>query len=334
MKRIFSIGIVALCLAAASAAERPPRPAPTKGPPGRTGKPPAKDESTQIGGERLEVSELMKIYEARQFVSGYGKLPYRLLRPLDYQHSRQYPLMVCLHGVPGRGKDNSLQLGATYPANVLARDEMRKQYPCFVIVPQSTAWWGDEPYGAKGSSGRKGKYPQSMTMLLESVDALQDAFNIDPNRIYVTGHSMGGFGAFNALATDPNTWGGAVIVGGGGDPNTASRFAHVPLWVHCGQKSSILHYSEKMVEALRSSGGKPSFTVVPNTDHRCWSQVYESRSVWAWLFSQRRTLPLPPVATQPALPPTTLPALIPGLLDGETAEDRRRLLESLEKKGQ
>jgi len=298
-----------------STGRRPPR-RKKPGPPdkGKKGKP----------GERVEgapnVYELMKLYEARQYNSIYGKLPYRLLKPYAYVSSRKYPLVVCLHGVPGRGKDNALQLGCTYPVAVLARPETRRKYPTFVMAPQSPTWWGDQPYGTKkaaggGTSGKKS--PQMMSMLLDGIEAIQGVFSIDPNRIYVTGHSMGGFGAFNALASDPNMFAGAVVVAGGGDPNAAMDFAHVPVWVFCGQKSSILHHSQNMILALKKYGGKPSFTVFKELGHRCWRQAYESQALWDWLFAQRRVWPRPILTTQPATQPTSQPSTRPVVLKRE-----------------
>ncbi len=300
-----------------SAADRPARTGKSKRPPrGKTARPPSKGKKAKPE-KRLEkapdVYELMKLYEARQYNSVYGKLPYRLLRPLAYVSSRRYPMVVCLHGVPGRGQDNALQLGCTYPAAVLARPDMRQKYPAFVMAPQSTTWWGDEPYGSrKGTGGRgKSKHPAMMSMLLDGIEAMGGVFSIDPNRIYVTGHSMGGFGAFNAVASDPNMFAAAVVVAGGGDPNTAARFTHVPVWVYCGEKSSILHYSQNMVLAMRKFGGSPSFTVIKDAGHRCWQQVYDSQAVWDWLFAQRRIWPRPVLTTLPATLPATRPATRP-----------------------
>jgi len=306
--------VVAVLAGGLVAADRAARTGRSKRPPrGKTAKPPSKGKKAKPG-ERLEkapdVYELMKLYEARQYNSVYGKLPYRLLRPLAYVSSRRYPLVVCLHGVPGRGKDNALQLGCTYPVAVLARPDMRQKYPAFVMAPQSTTWWGDEPYGSKGGAGGKSKHPPMMSMLLDGIEALGGVFSIDPNRVYVTGHSMGGFGAFNALASDPNLFAAAVVVAGGGDPNTAWRFSHVPVWVYCGEKSPILHYSQNMVLAMRKFGGSPNFTVIQDTGHRCWRQVYDSQAVWDWLFAQRRIWPRPVPTTLPATLPATRPIII------------------------
>ena len=307
------LAAVAAMVAMAPAAERSSRRRNKK-----PAKPPAKGVKTAKGGpKRLEkapnVYELMKRYEARQYNSVYGALPYRLLKPQGYVPSRRYPLVVCLHGVPGRGKDNALQLGCTVPAAVLARPDMQKRYPAFVMAPQSPTWWGDAPYGTKPTPGGRmsKKSPPMMSMLLDGIEALTGVFGIDPNRVYVTGHSMGGFGAFNALRSDPNMFAAAVIAGGGGDPNEAYRYRHVPVWVFCGAKSPILHYSQNMVLGIKKVMGKVNFTVIPDAAHQCWSQVYDSQATWDWLFAQRRVWPRPVLTTWPTTVPATLPATRP-----------------------
>ena len=307
------LAAVAVAGQAADRSSRGRRKKPSK-PPGKTGKP---------GPKRLEkapnVYELMKLYEARQYNSVYGALPYRLLKPGAYASSRRYPLVVCLHGVPGRGKDNALQLGCTYPVAVLARPEMRKRYPAFVMAPQSPTWWGNAPYGTKPSpaAGKSKKNPPMMSMLLDGIEALAGVFSIDPNRVYVTGHSMGGFGALNAPRSDPNMFAAAVVVGGGGDPNEAYRYRHVPVWVYCGEKSPILHYSQNMVLGIKQVMGKVSFTVIKEAGHQCWPQVYDSQAMWDWLFAQRRVWPRVVATTWPATLPATLPSTRPSVLRRE-----------------
>jgi len=319
MKRmaILQIGAAAAVFFAAGAALRaqgrprlrPPKPPSKKGPPGSKKPTPGKD--GQATYPPANIQELMKLYEARQYHSLQGSLPYRMLRPVGYTARRPYPMVVCLHGVPGRGQENSLQLTATYPARVLARAEMRQKYPCFVLAPQSRTWWGDRPYGAPPGGKPSGRDYPAMTLLLECIAALQDVFSIDSNRVYLTGHGMGAFGAFNALATDANTFAAAAVVSGGGDPNSASDFYWTPLWVFAGEKSRIRHYSETMVQAVRKFGAAPKYTVVPGGATRCWAPVYEGPALWDWLFAQRRR-PKPALPTTwPATMPTTAPSLLP-----------------------
>ena len=273
----------------------------------RDGKTPGKHERQSV-----DVEALAKLYEARRFTTLDGKtMGYRLMKPAGYAEGLSYPMVVCLHGIPGQGTGNLLQLGATYPVDVLARPAMRRQYPCFVLAPQSPNWWGDQPYGNTTPKPGRRHFP-AMSVLLELVDKLDREFDLDPNRIYVTGHAMGGFGTFNALQADPNMWAAAVVVSGGGDPNSAGKFAHIPVWIFAGEKSPILHYPVDMFKALKAAGGHPKLTILNGAPTACWQEVYDSQAVWDWLFAQRR---------QPKLP-TTMPSTMPGATQPATPKPK------------
>ncbi len=268
------------------------------------GKPGKDKDDGRVVSPNPSMVELSKLYEAHKHIGIGAEMPYRLLRPLNYTTTAEYPIVVCLHGVPGRGTDNELQLGASYPAGTLARPEMRKQYSCFVLAPQSPTWWGNLPYGAPDDS--KAKHFPAITMLIETIEEVAGAFRTDRNRVYVTGHAMGGFGAFNALRHAPDLFAAGVIVSGGGDPNWAEEFAHIPVWIFGGQKSPILRYPKAMAKAISEAGGQPLLTILEDAPTACQAKVYDHKAVWDWLFSKRRVLRIPP-ATQPTTFPTTRP---------------------------
>ena len=316
--RKLSVGGVAAfaMLLAAGACLGQDRPARPDGPARDSGSP-GPNYTTKVPGQHgkqgPDVTMLMKVYEPRTFTTLDGQtMEYRLRKPAGYTPGKAYPMVVCLHGIPGEGKGNTLQLLAAYSVGVLAKPEVQQRHPCFVLAPQSPNWWGDEPYGdTKPKPGRK-HFP-AMSVLSQLVDNLGREFGLDPNRLYVTGQEMGGFGAFNALKSDPNMWAAAVVVSGGGDPNSAAGFAHVPVWIFTGEKSPIIHYPRDMFLALKAAGGKPKLTVLNGAPTACWAEVYESQAMWDWLFSQRRQPRLP--ATQPATQPSTQPGTRPATAD-------------------
>ena len=89
-------------------------------------------------------------------------------------------------------------------------------------------------------------------MPLELLGALQKEFSIDPQRIYVTGLSMGGFGTWDLVARRPDLFAAAVPVCGGGDEATATKIAKLPVWVFHGAKDGVVKpaRSDSMVKAL------------------------------------------------------------------------------------
>ena len=95
--------------------------------------------------------------------------------------------------------------------------------------------------------------------VLQALDALQKEVSIDADRIYVTGQSMGGFGSFGAVAARPDLFAAAVPICGGWAVGEAKAMAQVPFLVFHGAADNVVPVSNsrKMVEALKSAGGKP-----------------------------------------------------------------------------
>ncbi|MDP6444031.1 MAG: alpha/beta hydrolase-fold protein, partial [Pirellulaceae bacterium] len=127
-----------------------------------------------------------KHYVKRTFtVSGGTAINYWLMSPEKVKEGAKYPLVLALHG---RG-------GSTTAATQLGSDQLRKQFPCFVMAPavESRAANWASPAGIKKKS-RKAMLPVALT----AMDALIKQSPIDPNRVYVTGQSMGGVGTFGA----------------------------------------------------------------------------------------------------------------------------------------
>ena len=78
---------------------------------------------------------MTKVYEPREYVStSKVSLRYRMLKPMGYQPGKKYPLVLFLHGAGERGDDNQVTL--VHAASDFADEQRRKQYPCYVVIPQ------------------------------------------------------------------------------------------------------------------------------------------------------------------------------------------------------
>jgi predicted peptidase len=242
------------------------------------------------GLAHAEPSELP--LEKRTYTDAKGKtLPYRLLKPLDYDPTQKYPLVLFLHGAGERGTDNEKQLIHGVPE--FAKEENRKRYPCFLIAPQcpSKDMWVDLNWRAE--THRQSEEPaEPMRLALELVGTIQKEFSIDARRIYVTGLSMGGYGTWDALARRPELFAAGVPICGGGDETTASAIAKIPVWVFHGAKDPAVKVerSRRMVEALKRVGGDPKYTEYPDEGHASWVPAYKSPELIEWLFDQKRAV--------------------------------------------
>ena len=132
---------------------------------------------------------------------------------------------------------------------------------------------------------------QALRMTLGLVEALQDEFpQIDPDRLYITGLSMGGFGTWDAIQRYPELFAAAVPICGGGDVSKADRLTKIPLWVFHGAEDKLVNpkWSRDMVEAIKKAGGSPKYTEYPDVGHQSWVNAYRDPELFAWLFGQKK----------------------------------------------
>ena len=125
---------------------------------------------------------------------------------------------------------------------------------------------------------------------LEAMDAFIEKHPIDPDRVYVTGQSMGGAGTFGAMFLRPNVFAAAIPVCGGWVPKDAGKMKNIATWVFHGDNDKVVptDYIRNMVEAIKKSGGSPKYTEYEGVGHNSWSKAYASPATWKWLFQQTR----------------------------------------------
>jgi predicted peptidase len=215
-------------------------------------------------------------------------LPYRLLVPPGH-HAAPVPLVLFLHGAGERGHDNLAQL--VHGVAIFAEPEVRRRHPAYVVAPQCPAGqrWVEKDWSAAAH-----RLPPAPSLPLQQVLALlprlRDEFPIDPDRIYVTGLSMGGFGTWDIVVREPRLFAAAVPICGGGDESFAPSIAPLPIWAFHGELDPVVPVarSRNMIAALRRAGGDPRYTEYPGEGHSCWTRAYHEPDLLPWLFSQRR----------------------------------------------
>jgi predicted peptidase len=208
-------------------------------------------------------------------------ITYRFRPPHSSAKTQTVPLVVYLHGGGECGSDNVRQLQGL--PSLLCEETMRKLYPCAVLVPQCPL------------PGDWAQQLDAHTDLLDAVaqvidDVLTDS-RIDPNRIYLTGQSLGGFGSWELAVRVPARFAAVVPICGGGDEGRAARLVHVPVWAVHGEDDDVIAASETraMIDAMKSAGGQPHYLELPGVGHDSWTAVYRQDSdVLAWMFRQAR----------------------------------------------
>ena len=189
-------------------------------------------------------------------------MPYRLLKPLNYNPKApkvRYPVVVSLHGSGGSGTDKlrQMQVGP----DILAQDQYRKDYPCYILAPQMQESWD----------------LQHLKAVKEIIDDLP---SVDRRRIYVMGHSKGGFGTYLFIEADPTYFAAAVPLAGSGSVRgreiDASKIKDVPIWAFHGDQDTKcpIERDQRIFTTIQELGGKMKLTTWKGDGHGIETKMF------------------------------------------------------------
>ena len=195
---------------------------------------------------------------------------YLLFLPAGYEsRTERWPLILFLHGGGERGNDIE-RVTVHGPPKIVAQ---RPDFPFIVVAPQvdTNMIWSTAKLDA----------------LLEEV---LEKYRVDPDRIYVTGLSMGAYGAWHLAMEFPHRFAALVAISGGATPSGMCALEHLPIWVFHGARDDVikLDRSEELVARLERCGANVKFTVYDDAGHDAWTRTYENPELYEWLLRQRR----------------------------------------------
>lgn len=203
----------------------------------------------------------------------FKAMPYRVMVPSGYEATRKYPLVIFLHGIDERGTDNEKQL--RWGASLFQSDSVRRDHPSFVIFPQCPSgyyWANDLP----------------MQSLKELIEDFASKNNVDRNRIYIVGISMGAYGTYEMVARNPGMFAAAIAISGDGDLGRAQNMAKTQWKIYGGKKDEIVtsDKAEKMAKGLEDFGARVSLKIYPDANHvGSWVNAFEEPDFCSWMFS-------------------------------------------------
>lgn len=201
-----------------------------------------------------------------------GDSRYVLFVPHAYKAEKEYPLILFLHGSGERGDDGELPVKQGIANGGIKFKDYEAKFPFFVIFPQARLkgnWKAGEPDADRA---------------LAILDEVQKAYRIDAARLYLTGLSMGGSGTWSLAAAHPTKWAAIAPICGKGDPETASKIKHLPIWVHCGDQDKGVEANRAMVKALKDAGGSPRYSEYPFVAHNSWDSAYVTPELYTWFL--------------------------------------------------
>ena len=236
-------------------------------------------------------SQELKLYEKEKFVYENDTLNYRILKPLNYNPNKQYPVHLFLHGSGERGNDNSSQL--THGGKLFLKKENREKYNSWVIFPQCSEndrWPSLSSDQWNNSFDNKISKPnKSLGLVIRLMDEFIEKTQVDKHRIYVSGLSMGVMGTFEILFRRPNMFAAATPICGNGIPQLAKLYSNkVPVWIFHGSDDNVVSpkYSLAMAKAIIEAGGSPRMTLYENTGHGSWNNAFAEKDFLKWIHSK------------------------------------------------
>ncbi|OHB60082.1 MAG: phospholipase [Planctomycetes bacterium RBG_13_46_10] len=197
---------------------------------------------------------------------------YLLFLPEGYENKQQrWPMILFLHGAGERGNDLNLVKKHGLPKII----EQQKDFPFIVVSPQCPQgqWWTEK-----------------VEVLINLLDEIVNRYNVDTERIYLTGLSMGGYGTWTLAAAYPERFAAIAPICGGGERYMADKFKEVPVWAFHSAKDNVvpLVKSEEMVNAINARGGNAKLTVYPDAAHDSWTATYDNPELYDWLLKHHK----------------------------------------------
>jgi predicted peptidase len=145
---------------------------------------------------------------------------------------------------------------------------------------------------------------------LRLVDDLIKQYNIDTSRIYVIGHSMGGFGTFNAIWNRPDFFAAAIPSAGVLLPQfNREKIKDIPIWLFHGDDDKIIDYrwGVNVFDEMKQVGANMKFSSIKGIGHNAGSVAFSytgkrqdvttqcasdqcdpTENSLEWLFNQKR----------------------------------------------
>jgi predicted peptidase len=194
---------------------------------------------------------------------------YLLHLPKNYHTAEKWPAILYLHGIGGKG-DYLAVLKAHGLPKLL---EQKVDLPFIVISPQC-------PEGEEWS-------PALLSRLLDDISA---QYEVDMDRVYLTGIGEGASAAWDLAAKEPEKFAAVAPICGRGNPHEVCKLRDLPVWTFHGARDRITPISEtqSMVLALKLCGGNVSFTIYPDEGHDSWTAAYSDPRFYEWLLQQTR----------------------------------------------
>lgn len=210
-------------------------------------------------------------------VTKTAELNYWLHLPSSYARTGDaWPVILFLHGAGERGDDLKLVKKHGIP-KIAAK---QKDFPFIAVSPQCPrhSWWLHQ-----------------FDNLIGLLDDILARYHADPSRVYLTGLSMGGNGAWGLAMRYPGRFAALAPICAHdlfllGLPDNVRALKNMPVWAFHGARDWVVPvmWQAEAVHALKKIGGDARLTVYPGADHDSWTETYSNPELYDWFLQHRR----------------------------------------------
>lgn len=202
---------------------------------------------------------------------------------------KQWPILLFLHGRGERGSEGMWQTQIGLPAQLRDHPE---RWPVIVVMPQCPQghYWTDH---------------DMLTVAMIALDQEAAEFHADPARTYLTGLSLGGYGAWELARLHPTRWAAVAIAASGIfwsyaperwllsstlPAEYAQAVGRIPVWLFHGAEDNVVapRQSELMYAAFKAAGGNIRLWVYQGLKHDCWTRAFNQPELPRWILMQHR----------------------------------------------
>jgi len=229
--------------------------------------------------------------EKRWFIHEQDTLPYLFHTPVN--NSQKLPLVIWLHGKGERGKNNQSQF-KNGVETLLDSMKSNPAYQGYLLIPQcnsNTTWsYYDKTQLRLKMSVDAPRIQQVLMALME--DILKNE-QVDRQRIYLLGISMGGFGVWDMAMRYPEMFAAIVPICGGADPTRAILLKNIPVWAFHGEKDQVINsrFTTEIMHELETLQDKQldsRYSLLKGVGHNAWDYALKQPDLLSWLFSKKK----------------------------------------------
>lgn len=254
-----------------------------------------------LSNQDIQISRIRCIEQDKFEYFKFDDIDYSLSRPA--QDDKNHPLIICLHGA-GEGGNNQSNILADRMAVTFLENEHNELFDKpYILAPQCPSFWLDKfiLYDKEYIGLRD--YTGSLIKLIH--DILFKYQNIDKNRIYIVGSSMGGYQALKLISHSPDLFSAAIVSCPAKVPkNEELKKINIPLWfihskldeiVPISNTEYIVNYIQKYNSSVKKTYCLDVVVNQKKIDPHCvfllvyGNNIYdEGISIFQWLTTQNK----------------------------------------------